>query len=171
MGRASKRRAILDRGRTPGSYTAWPHACARSEHFKKLSAHAKALLLELLSQYNGNNNGDLCCAFKPLKPRGWKSRTTIEKARAELERSGWIVRTLQGWRNKPNLYALTIFKINDIAKLEVRETDKPLGFWQHGNNPWLDANVRARERLSVFSSYSSCALQQRLARGLGNPSI
>jgi hypothetical protein len=117
----------------------------------------RLLLFEFVSQYNGNNNGDLCCAFKLLKPRGWKSRTTIEKARAELEQTGWIVRTLQGWRNKPNLYALTIFKINGIAKIEAKETDKPLGFWQHGTNPWLDTNARARERLAVFPSYSSCA--------------
>jgi hypothetical protein len=73
-------------GRTPGSYTAWPHACARSEHFKQRSVHAKALLFEFVSQYNGNNNGDLCCAFKLLKARGWKSRTTIEKARAGVYR-------------------------------------------------------------------------------------
>lgn len=171
MGRAAKRRAILDRGRTPGSYTAWPHACARSEHYRALSAHAKALLLDFLSQYNGNNNGDLCCAFKTLKPRGWKSRTTIEKARAELEKVGWIVRTLRGWRNKPNLYALTIFKINDIAKLEARETDKPLGFWQQGSNPWLTDKIQPRPTGTIFSKYSSCATRPRLARGLGNPRL
>jgi hypothetical protein len=64
MGRDSKRRSIQAKGRTAGSYTAWPHVCARSEHFKQLSIHAKALLFEFVSQYNGNNNGDLCCAFQ-----------------------------------------------------------------------------------------------------------
>jgi DNA-binding GntR family transcriptional regulator len=28
-----------------------------------------------------------------MKARGWRSRTTVEKARHELERTGWIVRT------------------------------------------------------------------------------
>lgn len=171
MGRDAKRRSILVKGRTAGSYTAWPHACARHDNFKQRSIHAKALLFEFVGQYNGNNNGDLCCAFKLLKVRGWKSRTTIEKARAELEQTGWIVRTLQGWRNKPNLYALTIFKINGIAKLEVKETDKPLGFWQQGNNPWLEPNARARERLSVFLRTAPVQPRPRLARGLGNPRI
>jgi len=155
MGRNASRRKIINRGRTEGSYSAWPHVCARSENFKSLSVNAKALLFEFLGQYNGNNNGDLCCAWKLMKCRGWNSRTTVEKARAELENSGWVVRTQQGCRNKPNLYALTIYKINDIAKLDERETDKPLGFWKHGSNPWLMEGRTPRPK-AIFFKYSSC---------------
>lgn len=166
MGRRSKRNAIIDRGRTPGSYTAWPHACARSPHFKRLSAYAKALLFDLLGQYNGSNNGDLCCAFKLMNVSGWRSRTTLEKARAELEVVGWIVRTKQGGRNSPNLYALTIFKINDIAKLEARETVRPLGFWQQGHNPWLSEGRMPRPKM-IFSKYSSCATRSTTCTSAG----
>ena len=77
----------------------------------------------------------------------------------------------QGWRNKPNLYALTIFKINGIAKLEVREADKPLGFWHQCNNPWLTDKIQpgpAREPL--FLSTAPVQPQPRLACGLANTS-
>jgi hypothetical protein len=155
--RRSKRRTILQHGRTPGSYTAWPHACAKSDSYRSLSPHAKALLLDFLGQFTGFNNGDLCCAFKPMKKCGWKSRTTVEKARAELEQKGWIVRTRQGWRHKPNLYALTMFKIDDIPKLDVRQTATAPGFWQDGRNPWLDDQKSVRPKGAAFSSTRSCA--------------
>ncbi len=157
MGQAKRLLAKRKKGRTEGSYTAWPHACARSENYKTLSAHAKALLLDFLGQFTGYNNGDLCCAFKLLKQHGWRSRTTVEKARMELEQKGWIVQTQQGGRNRPNLYALTIFKVDDIAKLGLRGTDKPLGFWKQGHNPWLDDKPLCQPIAIKNSSYSSCA--------------
>ena len=82
-------------------------------NYIRLSSSAKALLLDLKMQYNLANNGNLSCCHKLMQPRGWKSRTTIEKARAELEQTGWIVRTQQGSLNRPNLYALTFHEINE----------------------------------------------------------
>jgi hypothetical protein len=134
-----------------------------------LSAQAKALLLDFLGQFTGFNNGDLCCAFKLMKTRGWRSRTTVEKARAELERKGWIVRTLQGWRNKPNLYALTIYKIDDFEKLEVRATATPLGFWKQGTNPLLEDQRSSRPRGKSFSSITSCATNGLTSPSAGQP--
>jgi hypothetical protein len=166
--RKTRKREILQRGRTPGSYTAWPHACAKSANYKSLSAHAKALLLDFLGQFTGYNNGDLCCAMKLMKKCGWRSRTTVEKARAELEQKGWIVRTLQGWRHKPNLYALTMFKIDNFEKLEVRETTTALGFWQEGRNPWLDDQKSTRPRGAVFSSSSIWATQEATGTPAGH---
>lgn len=113
-----------------GSYSAWPHACAEHENFAQLSTTARALLFEFLGQYRGNNNGDLCCAFSLLKRRGWKSRDTIERARTELEKFGWIVRSRQGGRNAPNLYALTFIDIHECGgKLEIK-AGPPLGTWK-----------------------------------------
>ena len=52
--------------------------------FLRLSAHAKALLIDLGAQYRGDNNGDLGCAWKLMKPRGWRSEATLHKAKQEL---------------------------------------------------------------------------------------
>jgi hypothetical protein len=169
MGRPEKLRAMLKRGRTPGSYAPWPHACADSSNYKSLSPHAKALLLDFLGQFTGYNNGDLCCAWALMKERGWRSRTTVEKARAELERKGWIVRTLQGWRNKPNLYALTIHKIDDYKKLDVGQTATPLGFWKDGHNPWLEDQRSARPKGTPFPTTGSCATPAGTSTPDGQP--
>jgi hypothetical protein len=59
-GRNARRRKITPQRRTPGSYAAWPHGCVKSSSYRSPSAHAKALLLDLLEQFAGFNNGDLC---------------------------------------------------------------------------------------------------------------
>lgn len=122
------------------TYSAWPHACAIHENFYRLSNSAKALLFELLGQYRGNNNGDLCCAWGLLKKRGWRSRATIERARNELLKSGWIVLTRLGGRNKANLYALTFYAIDECkGKIDHRPlSGSPLGYWKTCTNPEIN---------------------------------
>lgn len=118
-------------------YTAWPHVCATHENFYNLSTTSKALLFELLGQYRGFNNGDLCCAWGLLRNRGWKSRATIERAGNELLEKGWIVLTRQGGRNRPNLYALTFFSVDECkGKLDNNwMVGSYLGYWKKGNHP------------------------------------
>jgi len=60
-----------------GSYTAWPHACARSENFKQRSIPAKALLLEFVGQYNGNKQRRPVLCIQAHEGTWLKSRTTI----------------------------------------------------------------------------------------------
>jgi len=122
--------------REKGGFSAWPHVCAQSPNFVGLSITAKALLFELLGQYRGNNNGDLCCARKTMKASGWKARSTVERARDELWEVGWIVRTQQGGRNRPNLYALTFHAIDPCdGKVDRPLVGKKLSYWKDGKNP------------------------------------
>lgn len=66
-----------------------------------LSAFGSKLLLDLLSLYNGFNNGDLACAYDGImKAKGWRSETTLRKAVKELLAANIIVLTRQGGRNK-----------------------------------------------------------------------
>jgi hypothetical protein len=76
--------------------------------FLRLSPYAKALLLDLGAQYRGDNNGDLSCAWKLMKPRGWRSEATLHKAKHELIDGGFIFEARKGRRpNLCGLYALT----------------------------------------------------------------
>jgi hypothetical protein len=113
-----------------GGFSAWPHDCHKSENFTALSLPARALLLEFLGQLRKANNGDLCCAWALLRERGWRSRDTIERARAELEARGWIIRTRQGGRHRANLYGVTWRAIDDCnGKLDVSACPAP-GSWK-----------------------------------------
>lgn len=129
----------------PGQFAKWPLACGRHPNFYRLSIHAKALLFELLSQYKGRNNGDLCCAWGVVRDRGVGSRRRVQAAEKELERTGWTYRTRQGGRNMPNLYALTCFDIDECdGKLDPHvPIGKRLSYWKLGYNPALSDHEEA----------------------------
>ena len=56
--------------------------CPAFPAFPALSPHTCKLLLA--GQYRGNNNGDLTVAWSLVSKRGWVSRTTLWRCKAEL---------------------------------------------------------------------------------------
>ena len=118
--------------REAGGFIAVPFALVRSSEFAALSSHAVKLLIDLLAQYNLRNNGDLEMSFeKGMRPRGWKSKDTLNKARQELVDAGFILLTRQGGLHRCSLYAVTFFAIDDCdGKLEVKATRAPPGGWR-----------------------------------------
>ncbi len=115
--------------RHPGGFVPLPHAVIRHERFAHLSSKAVKLLLDLLAQYRGDNNGDLCATWSMMAERGWRSRDTLSKALNELVEWGWIVQTRQGGMNSPNLYGVTFFALDPSPKLEVSAKAFPRGAW------------------------------------------
>lgn len=104
----------------------------RSAEFASLSYHATKLLFDLLQQYNLRNNGDLGMSFEHfMKPRGWKSKETLNNARIELLEKGFIIITRQGGMRECSLYAVTFFAIDECdGKLDVSATRRPLNLWR-----------------------------------------
>ncbi|PWG62331.1 hypothetical protein [Sediminicurvatus halobius] len=138
MAGASRKRGRYYGGRDGKGFCPWPVECATHPNFYGLSAIAKALLFELLGQYRGRNNGDLTTAWSVLKHRGWRSRDTVQRAEGELLRTGWIVKTRQGGRNRCNLFALTFFDIDECGgKLDTHRVGERLSYWRLGYNPEL----------------------------------
>ena len=121
-----------------GSYVALPRNVLKSHGYANLSAYAVKLLNDLLSQYHGNNNGDLCAALKLMKVRGWKSNSTLSKARKELVEKGFIAVSKMGGRNNPTLFSVTFYSIDEcinnktkFSRHEVMPTTKPANNWAH----------------------------------------
>jgi hypothetical protein len=82
----------------------------------KLKPHAYKLLVDLASQYRGNNNGDLTAAWAVLSKRGWRSKTTLWRCKAELINAGLIYVTRKGHMPSTcDLLALTWFPL-DVSK-------------------------------------------------------
>ena len=124
------RRRIKGR-QTTKSFVMFPHDVLQHETFKSLSPRATKLLMDIASQYRGNNNGDLCAPLSIMKERGWKSSDLLNRAKKELLRSGLVVVSRQGGRNKASLYALTWFPIHECKdKLDIQPTIRAPNNWK-----------------------------------------
>lgn len=123
--------------RDGGGHVAIPVSVLNGAAYLGLGAHARMLLLDLAAQYRGNNNGDLCLAWKLMKPRGWKSEATLNKAKKALLEAGLIVEARKGARpNKCALIALTWYALDDCdGKLDITAQSFPRGAYKLKDAP------------------------------------
>jgi hypothetical protein len=119
--------------RDGGAFITLPLCVLNGSAYLGVSAHARMLLFDLVAQYRGDNNGDLCASYKSvMKPRGWKSENTLHKAKLELIEAGLIVETRKGARpSKASLYAVTWYAMDDCGgKLEISTQAFPRGAYR-----------------------------------------
>ncbi len=114
-----------------GLYSTIPHAVLDSTAFKGSGHPAKALLLELMRQHTGKNNGHLQLSTCWLiKERGWKSRGVIQRARDELINRKLVILTRQGGINAgASQYAVTWLAITNFVNLDIHKKDYHQGAW------------------------------------------
>ncbi|MDN6859692.1 hypothetical protein QO207_24160 [Pseudomonas sp. CAN2814] len=113
--------------RESGTFAAIPHAVMDSEDFRTLSGGALKVLLGLLRQYRGANNGDLSASMGQAKEWGVRSSSTLAASIKELMDCDLIIRTREGKFIKPGgccaLYAITWRPIDPCdEKIEVSPT-------------------------------------------------
>ena len=102
-----------DTSREAGRFCALPESVLRATGYTKLSHVARSLLVEILLQYRGGNNGRLLCNLNHLRKRGWNSNDTISRAKHELLEAGFIYETVKGQRpNKASWYAITWYTLD-----------------------------------------------------------
>ncbi len=123
-----------------GRFLSIPHAVADTQKFRGLKSRAVRLLVDLLRQHNGYNNGDFSIAWKLMKERGWRSKETLYRARNELIEVGFVVMTRKGDKHKPSLYAVTWHRIAECLdhrtrfhKLDMAPTEQAPGTWHDDN--------------------------------------
>ena len=115
-------------------YITIPNQCLISENFASLSTKACKLFLDMAAQCKGYNNGDLCLTWSVMRKRGWKSQDTLNKAKDELLKKGWLIQTRYGGRNRCALFAFSFIKIGDLgSKLDVGPTQVPPNDWRKWN--------------------------------------
>ncbi len=115
-----------------GAFLRIPLSVMNARSYIEASPHARMLLFDLFSQFRGNNNGDLCAAWKFMRPRGWRSEGTLNKAKKQLLALGLIVETRKGARpNKAGLYAVTWCALDDCGgKLDITPKSFPRGAYR-----------------------------------------
>lgn len=116
--------------RESGNFVLLPYALLDSPRYIALSTKAKCLLVDLMRQFNGRNNGCLGVAWKLMKKRGWRSKQTMWNAVYELEAFGFLMMTRQGSLHMCNLYAVTWKPIDGCAAKDVLGTKLAPGGWQ-----------------------------------------
>lgn len=103
-----------------GGYSAIPWTVLDSISFMGASDKAKALLLALMRQHGGNNNGHLHLARKWLYNQGWTCDENNRKSCHELIERGLIIQTKWGGLNMgANFYALTWHIISNYQGLDI----------------------------------------------------
>jgi hypothetical protein len=145
-----------------GRFVALPHHCLNHENYIRMSHKAKALFVDVATQYNGSNNGDLCIAFSVMKKQGWKSKQTLFLAMDELKHYGWIVQTrIGGMNNTPHLYAITFHPIDECkGKLDIKATKTPLGNWKNKVEKWTKPE-RYKSNFDTLENKSMVQTQYR----------
>jgi hypothetical protein len=134
------------------SHIGVPHCVLNSAAYLSLNAHARMLLWDLAAQYRGDNNGDMCAAWKLMHLRGWKSEETLCKAKRKLLEVGLIVETRKGARpNKCSLFALTWYALDDCkGKLDISPQSFPRGAYKLKEPP--PVMVSSREEITSLTT-------------------
>ncbi|MCY1292931.1 hypothetical protein [Pseudomonas sp. D(2018)] len=125
---ANRRKA---KGRSPsGTYAVIPHVVMDSEDFLAISGAALRVLLGLLRQFRGANNGNLSATIQQSRVWGVKSPSTLVIALQELMDRNLIIRTRDPKYCNPGgicaLYALSWLAIDECGgRLDVDPTATP----------------------------------------------
>ncbi|MGR6980320.1 hypothetical protein ACUHGC_02540 [Testudinibacter sp. P27/CKL/0425] len=127
-----------------GGYHITRHDMVNSPEFTALSGNSVKVLIKLMAQFRGFNNGDLSAPQNKALELFGMSTPTLNKALSELIESGFIVVTRQGHNNRCSLYAVTCWAIDPCGgKLNLEPTQNPLNSWRVQN--W-DLTIEGKKR-------------------------
>lgn len=114
------KRRELRKGSLPFEFVALPRDVLRMPEYQRLPPNAVRLMLSLMSQYTGNNNGRLCPSWEALKDHGWSSKQTLAKARDDLLEAPFAVLTRKGMPpRKTDWIGLTWWKLNYEKSMDI----------------------------------------------------
>ena len=143
MSRSTRYKNAVEK-RDGGQFFAIPHSVLNGAAYVSVSSHARMLLFDLVAQFKGDNNGDLCAAYSMMRLRGWKSQHTLLNAKRELIEAGLIEETRKGARpNKASLYAVTWQALDDCkGKLDITPASFHRGAYKLKDPPALMGKIK-----------------------------
>lgn len=133
--------ASNDRKKKKERFVGIPYYVVISEPWARLKAPEVKLLVDLLMQYSGRNNGMLSPSYTLMKERGW-AKSSLYRAYVALVYHGFIVVTREGWKQRgcPTLVAITFYGIDESKKLEydkeIKPNPVPLAYWKKSQSNW-----------------------------------
>jgi len=89
----------------------------QTDDYRNLHGYAVKLLMAMIDQYRGKNNGNLTAAYRAMNSWGFKSKGTLAHALKALLDADLIIKTREGKFRNPGsmcaLYALTWHRIDE----------------------------------------------------------
>ena len=121
-----------------GGLTALPHNIFRanlktgqSAQVSNLTHSSFRLLVNLTSQLNKRNNGNLTASPKIMTLYGWKGQSSLIGCISELLEFGFIEMTKKGVGNQCSFYAVTWLAIDECGgKINYGPTSVPSNLWK-----------------------------------------
>lgn len=157
MSRSKRYKADAKR-RDGSTFAAVPYVVLESQGYINLSAYARALLLEFCKEFNGRNNGRLCCIWDQLRLRGWNSPNTVTKAKAELIDNGLIWESRKGaFPNRAAWYALTWRDLDVTEDLDASPAAFP-------RRAYLEVEPITRAKKAVGRKTAEAPITLRVAK-------
>lgn len=97
-------------------FIALPHSVIRSAAYRGLSHTERSLLIDIAANYNSCNNGKLTASMKYLRPLGWRSVDTVNRAKHVLLESKLLIETRKGARPNKAAWYMIAWRPLDIAE-------------------------------------------------------
>lgn len=108
------------KGALPFKFVAIPVPVLESPEYRALPDAARALLVDLLMQYTGKNNGRLCVSFIAMQQYGWNSKSKLERAKAALLQAPFVLTTRKGKPPSTSEWlGVTWFRLDYEKSMEV----------------------------------------------------
>ncbi|MPT37784.1 MAG: hypothetical protein E2603_04525 [Achromobacter sp.] len=84
------------KGALPFRFVPIPIEVLESAEYRALPDPARSLLIDLLMQHTGKNNGRLTTSFIVMKRYGWSSADKLDRAKRALLECPFVIRTRKG---------------------------------------------------------------------------
>lgn len=117
-------RSDFRRGAIPYLFLPLPKDVLLSTEYQALPFSSKALILDLMGQYTGKNNGRLCPAFEVMQRSGWASKTTLIRAKVALLECSFVMLTRKGHAPRTAEWiGFTWWKLNYLEGMDINPRD------------------------------------------------
>lgn len=143
------------------------HEVLNSVAWRALPFSARALYLDLRAKLTSINNGNVECTPADMAHRGWRSKTTLYQALAQLESLGFIAKTRQGGKGALSR-SCSLWRFTDMPCFEHPKqglaASKATSEWQAFSTVSEAASALNRPTLEAASRKKSKGQQLAITR-------
>lgn len=166
--RCGMRSRLREKGRkNSGTFANVPGHVLQSPEYSKLSAGAAKLMLDLMGQFNGYNNGKLTATWVYMRQRGWSSQHTLKRKRDELLHARFAVITRYGHQHQSHCYAVTFHNVDWADAMSgVMVQQAPTHEWRDSSTtrtapltPLSTTRTAAQKKGSGFSTTRTASIR------------